>query len=688
MCKDCDQKLKKDKCCKRGCRGPEGPIGPTGEPGPGGATGPTGTFNPNTCVSSLKVENLEGCNGCFQINSSYVSTNKVVFDAQGNTGTVCEGTGPGVRFYWNPTDGTIVHGNIVEPTSQIYGGVNANGSYAAGKVDGNTGTIRTGDESYGSQARGYTEGPVGPIGSNNCIIETGFQAIGSDAKGKVANDGSKIHTGDLSYGSVASGYARSFLPLATKGEILSGAGAIGSVARGFASNSIIKTGVNSYGSEASGRTILDCSIETGSNSYGSKALGFINGPGGSIKTGNSSFGSEALGFVATGGIIQTGANAYGAHASGYSDNGNVEALGLASMAHGRNVIANSNYSQALGNSVNTNGVEGVMIIGNNGWARTSGPTGGTNDYSFQLAGGGGAASGPGSGTDGIGLILKTTVPGANPHAIGIANEWVTGGADYAEYFEWLDGNLNSEDRCGYFVSLNVDKIQIANNDVDVIGIVSSVPGIVGDAAELSWKGTNAKDDFDRLLTRDSYYNPVLSYINSINYANNEIHDILNADSSSTVLSTLTNYYNNQLNLVNNIIDNNELENIVEKFNNILSPVHLNNLSSLVNNNEGTKEKIRDYVSNTLTTLREGLQYINPIQVGYHSDNFVPGQSYVPRSQRPEWSTVGLLGKIYVRDNGLCVPGGKCSCENGIAVHGSSWRVLSRKAPNIIQVLYR
>lgn len=64
------------------------------------------------------------------------------------------------------------------------------------------------------------------------------------------------------------------------------------------------------------------------------------------------------------------------------------------------------------------------------------------------------------------------------------------------------------------------------------------------------------------------------------------------------------------------------------------------------------------------------------------------QTYIPRSRRKEWSPVGLLGKIHVRDDGMCVVGGKCDCLNGIAIPGSGWYVLSRITPNIIKVLYR
>ncbi|HWP79093.1 MAG TPA: peptidase G2 autoproteolytic cleavage domain-containing protein [Candidatus Acidoferrum sp.] len=40
--------------------------------------------------------------------------------------------------------------------------------------------------------------------------------------------------------------------------------------------------------------------------------------------------------------------------------------------------------------------------------------------------------------------------------------------------------------------------------------------------------------------------------------------------------------------------------------------------------------------------------------------WAPDREYVPRLQRPEWVRVGLLGKLLLRDDGTCVPGGACA----------------------------
>jgi hypothetical protein len=83
-------------------------------------------------------------------------------------------------------------------------------------------------------------------------------------------------------------------------------------------------------------------------------------------------------------------------------------------------------------------------------------------------------------------------------------------ADYAEYFEWADGNINNEDRAGYSVSLtNGTQIKIAESGEDVIGIVSANPAVVGDAAWNMWIGKYKKDQFNRYV-RDENGDRILS----------------------------------------------------------------------------------------------------------------------------------------------------------------------------------
>jgi len=78
-----------------------------------------------------------------------------------------------------------------------------------------------------------------------------------------------------------------------------------------------------------------------------------------------------------------------------------------------------------------------------------------------------------------------------------------GGADYAEYFEWSDGNGSSEDRRGYSVVLDGNKVRKATSDdaaASIIGVVSAHPAVVGDSRWNKWHGKHEMDDYGTVVT--------------------------------------------------------------------------------------------------------------------------------------------------------------------------------------------
>jgi hypothetical protein len=80
--------------------------------------------------------------------------------------------------------------------------------------------------------------------------------------------------------------------------------------------------------------------------------------------------------------------------------------------------------------------------------------------------------------------------------------WNGGGADYAEYFEWSDGNPDEEDRRGISVVLDGEKIRPAVNGEDPIGVISGNPSVVGDAAWNKWSGKYLRDDYGTYILED------------------------------------------------------------------------------------------------------------------------------------------------------------------------------------------
>ena len=69
------------------------------------------------------------------------------------------------------------------------------------------------------------------------------------------------------------------------------------------------------------------------------------------------------------------------------------------------------------------------------------------------------------------------------------------GADYAEYFEWEDGNPTNEDLRGYFVTLINNKIKKANTNDFILGIISANPVVIGNSDPDNWHDKYMKDDF-------------------------------------------------------------------------------------------------------------------------------------------------------------------------------------------------
>lgn len=80
--------------------------------------------------------------------------------------------------------------------------------------------------------------------------------------------------------------------------------------------------------------------------------------------------------------------------------------------------------------------------------------------------------------------------------------WNGGGADYAEYFEWSDGNPNNEDRRGIAVTLDGEKIKPAAVGDTIIGVISGNPSVVGDAAWNKWHKKYLRDDFDSYVLNE------------------------------------------------------------------------------------------------------------------------------------------------------------------------------------------
>ena len=181
------------------------------------------------------------------------------------------------------------------------------------------------------------------------------------------------------------------------------------------------------------------------------------------------------------------------------------ASGYCSAALGYGNTASGGYSSALGGDGNT--ASGYYSSTLGGYRLSSGNVSSAahGHYNAQMATGGNIANTTGTAfVIGNGTSASTLSNAFSVMFNGVvkAKSTITGSttADYAEFFEWLDGNPEGEDRVGRFVSLAGNKIVIAESNSNyILGIVSGEPFVLGNGDCDTWNGMYLKDDFNRTI---------------------------------------------------------------------------------------------------------------------------------------------------------------------------------------------
>ena len=259
-------------------------------------------------------------------------------------------------------------------------------------------------------------------------------------------------------------------------------------------------------------TIGDYSTALGNNVEASGSYSHAEGNG----TEASGYASHAEGYgtEATGqcshaeGYATVTTGSY-AHAEGHY----TKATGSYSHAEGYNTKASGSYSHAEGNGTNATNqyahAEGRATEASGECSHAGGYYTKANNYQYAIGhfnvdttGGTdsdttGSAFVIGNGTGDTDSLKKNAFRVDYNGATYGAGAYNTSGADYAEYFEWIDGNVDNEDRRGLFVTLDGDKIKLANDGDYILGVVSSNPIVLGNS-DLEWQGRFLKDKFGSL----------------------------------------------------------------------------------------------------------------------------------------------------------------------------------------------
>ena len=180
------------------------------------------------------------------------------------------------------------------------------------------------------------------------------------------------------------------------------------------------------------------------------------------------------------------------HVEGYK----TYATGACAHAEGHYAFANGDYSHA----------EGCQTRAQGAYSHASGLSTSTNMYQtvvgrYNVENGSRSSYTAGSGYFIVGSGTDSSAK-ANCFRATESNTYGktynTSGADYAEMFEWLDENQLNEDRAGKFVTLDGNKIRLANEkDTYILGVVSGNASVIGDSYADQWAYMYEQDVFGR-----------------------------------------------------------------------------------------------------------------------------------------------------------------------------------------------
>jgi len=540
--------------------------------------------------------------------------------ASGNFTTILAGTN-------NTTNSTAVYSVIIGGSGNT---ISNGGSYA---------TILNGRQNSASGSDSLVSGIKNTATTTNSAIISGQQNVASGIR-------SFMGAGYLNSAATSTNIAI----LGGTRNVISGASAAYSVVIGGVQNNA--TGPSSVVSGGYRNSARDNRSFVGAGRQNSTASGAISsailgGSGNSISTTYATIGGGQTNRIQSNGnygFIGGGKNnlissTYGVGSSGIvGGSGNtINSYGTFSFIGGGQGNRSANNRGAIvGGSTNYIGGSNAGILSgyrNRAVGSSSGVIAGKGCYAanaYAAAMGGGAQT-----RASFSLVIgnqNTTTPNVANNTISLSGSvgyvvaeggFQTATADYAEYFEWEDGNPSKEDRRGYFVSLVDDKIKIANDDV--LGIISSAPGFIGDTAEHRWSGMYIKDDWN-----------------------------------NTVFETYTKY--------DWLSEDKEINYIVFK------------------DKEGNLYKEYPHASFPKGLIFEGVvpenAKVEQIMVPKMNPDYNPSsEAYISRANRPEWSPVGLLGKLHVRTAEPITSKSIDVNKKGLAINGTKYRVLNTIRPH-------
>ena len=334
--------------------------------------------------------------------------------------------------------------------------------------------------------------------------------------------------------------------------------------------------------------------------------------------------SHAEGFRTIANQLDSHAEGYKTTASGdtsHAEGDSTTASGVSSHAEGLNTTASGDISHAEGLNTTASNIASHV----SGKYNATMTNGGTHNNTI------GTAFVIGNGTD---LNALSNAFSVQYSGIVKAKSTITASttADYAEFFEWIDGNPDEEDRVGYFVTLDGNKIRIATSTDDyILGVVSGEPFVLGNGDCDTWNGMFLRDEFRRTI-----YEPAPKMV-EVDITEEREEKYTDEETGEEKTRTVQ------------VVVGTELKEVKGEF-------------------EGTRPKLNPEYDNT--------------------------QTYISRFERKEWAPIGMLGVLAVRHDGTAQVNGYVTVNaDGIATTceksaENAYRVIKSNTDSVVEIIFR
>ncbi|MDE4096739.1 peptidase G2 autoproteolytic cleavage domain-containing protein [Phaeobacter gallaeciensis] len=248
--------------------------------------------------------------------------------------------------------------------------------------------------------------------------------------------------------------------------------------------------------------------------------------------------------------------------------------------------------------------------------------------------------------------------------------WTGGGADYAEYFEWALAHLEWVTQwkaqkghiAGISVVLDGNKIRPAEPGEDPIGVISANPSVVGDGDIDRWKDKYLRDAFGAYILEDyvalrwtetvAEAETVQEQASEAQERTREVIEVVDGVAVKTaVTETVQVPLFDEFPLVDQagqpiMVATSETladgsQNIIE-----VQAVHREPRMAEVQR-QTTRDVEHSYAADEVpdgVTVPADAERVTQQRRKLNPD-YDPSQDYTPRADRPEWDTVGLMGKL-------------------------------------------